>query len=81
MPFIQACKDIAADGSGRSPKIPLLITVASVLGVERLSPSVTKDLSGFLQRSGESQESPVGMCLAVGYVIPRVLLIPLQGRV
>lgn len=57
MAFIQAREDITADLSGRSPAIPLVITVVSVLGVEQLSPGVGNNLPGFPQRElGQSQE-------------------------
>lgn len=52
MPFIQALEDIIADLSGRSPMIPLFITLASVLEGEQLSPSTGNDLPGLCAELG-----------------------------
>ena len=71
MPFIQAREGIAADLSGRSPTIPLLTTVVSVLGVEELSPSMGSDLPRFAEIRGKARSGPKGAYLAVGYVHPQ----------
>ena len=80
MPFIQAREAVAADLNGGSPVIPLVITMASVLGGERLGPGMGSDLCGFPQRAGAKPGAVLRQpAWQQATFSPGEVLVPLQG--